>query len=181
MANAYMAVCNVPPHTHTLLQKCIVIVHEVVFNFKIGWEPTAVNADWCDARLFSTPKMNLTLKGVPFCNAAMLARTLGDRWPDPRSPNCPTVLGSMIAALVGKGLTLADNRLAVNHNVQTIVQGCGYKQQQWWWWQPIRNRPEAQGPLPACVQMVVLGNITTVWKPLIVHTIAKSLGENRVT
>ena len=123
MDNAYLALCNVPTHTHHKLRQFVEILHQTIHNIKMKWEPTGVRADWCDTRPFSAPALNMTLKGVPFTGAPEPATTLWDRWPDWWSPNCPTVLGSMIPALVGKSFALSGCRLALTHNVQRVVQG----------------------------------------------------------
>ena len=68
MDNAYIALCNVLVHTQTWLRKFVETLHEIVYNTKMKWRPTAVHTDWCDARLFSEPNVNITLKGVPFRN-----------------------------------------------------------------------------------------------------------------
>ena len=94
----------------------------------------------------------------------------------------------MISALVGKSMTLSGGRLALSHSMQCVVQGCGYKCYPWkWWWQPMRNCLKARGLLDIVPLQVVrrwysraqvgrLGrDITPMWKPHLVHTIAKSL------
>ena len=146
MDNAHLTLCNVPTHTHKQVLKFVEILHQTVYNIKMKWETTGVHTDWCDARLSSLPRPNLTVKGVPCTPCSTPATSLWDRWPDRWSPNCPTVLGSMIPALTGKSMTLAGDRHAISCNVRTIVQGCGYKHYQWkWWWQHIRVRFKSRG------------------------------------
>ena len=81
MDNAYLTLCNVPTHTHKQLLK-FVEMHQTVYNIKMKWETTGVHTDWCDARLSSLPRPNLTVKGVPCTPCGTLATSLRDWWPD---------------------------------------------------------------------------------------------------
>ena len=146
MDNAYLTLCNVPEHTHPQLRAFVEILHTTVYNIKMKWETTGVHCDWCDARLFSEPAMNLMNKGVPWGAANAPATALWDRWPNSWSSGCPTVVRSIIPALLQKGLTLNGGHLAIERNIQTIVQGCGYKHYLWrWWWQTVRVRLKTRG------------------------------------
>ena len=66
---------------------------------------------------------------------------LWQRWPDPWSPNCPSVLQSMIPALTHKTFQLHGSLRSLEANVRCIIQGCGFKKYRWgWWWMHIRVR-----------------------------------------
>ena len=109
------------------------------------WETTGVTADWCDTRLLTSPSIDMCIKGVPICNGGGPAMRLWQRWPDPWSPNCPSVLQSMIPALTQKTFQLHGSPGSLEANVRCIVQGCGYKEYKWaWWWMHIRVRFKAR-------------------------------------
>ena len=101
------------------------------------WE----TADWCDTRLLTAPSLDLCIKGVPITAVAGPAVHLWRRWPDAWSPNCPSVLKSMIPGLVHKTVQLHGSHVSLEANVQCIIQGCGFKDYKWvWWWMHIPVR-----------------------------------------
>ena len=154
MDNMYQAVCNVPTHIHARLKRFLEILQHVVYNIKMKWEPEGLSVDWCDARLHSNPKLDLTIKGVPIGDGIAPVVHLWARWPDVCSQNCPTVLQSMLPSLTNKSCELAGSTHAIRCNIRAVIQGCGYKGYPWkWWWQPMRARLQRlnlQHHVPLC-------------------------------
>ena len=76
---------------------------------------------WCDTRLLTSPSLDVCIKGVPICAGTGPAVQLWRQWPDPWSPNCPSVLQSMIPALVHKTFLLHGSQSAVTPMVSHII------------------------------------------------------------
>ena len=147
MDNAYMALGNIPipTHTHAQLALFVELLHKAIYDIPMKWEPTGVTADWCDTRLLTSPSIGMCMKGVTICSGGGPAMRLWQRWPDPWSPNCPSVLQSMIPALTQKTFQLHGSPGSLEANVRSIVQGCGFKEYKWaWWWMHIRVRFKAR-------------------------------------
>ena len=141
MDNAYVTSGSVLVHIHTELALFLEILHHTIYGIKMKWETTGVAAHWCDCRLLTAPSLDRCIKGVPIGEGTGPAISLWRRWPDPLSPNCPSVLKSMIPGLVHKTVQIHGSTRALQANVQCIVQGCGYKNYKWaWWWLHIRVR-----------------------------------------
>ena len=140
MDNMYIVLCNIPPEIHQQLARFIEILHQSVYNITMKWEPCADSVVWCDARLHSNPRCDITMKGIPMGSRESPVATVWSRWPDACSQNCPTILASMIPALSLKSCQKAGSPLALTANLRTVVQGCGHKGYPWrWWWVPFRN------------------------------------------
>ena len=88
------------------------------------WEPTRVHGDFCYAHVFVEPNLLLTMKGVPFGHT-----------------NVPALVGQMVRPLHQSRMqsrmpslarkSLPGSRLVMQHNVQAVVRGGGYKSYQW--------------------------------------------------
>ena len=143
-----MALGNIPTYIHTQLALFVEILHQAIYDIPMKWETTGVTADWCDTRLLTEPCFDMCIKGVPICHGMGPAVRLWQRWPDPWSPNCPSVLQSMIPALTHKTFQLHGSLRSLEANVRCIIQGCGFKKYRWgWWWMHIRVRFKARNLL----------------------------------
>ena len=148
MDNAYVSLGNIPTNTETQLALFLEILHQAIYDIPMKWETTGVTADWCDTRLLTNPSIDMCIKGVPICSGTGPTVKLWRRWPDPWSPNCPSVLQSMIPALTHKTFLLRGSPGSLEANVRCIVQGCGFKGYKWsWWWPHIRVRFKARAML----------------------------------
>ena len=132
-----MSLGNVPTHIQAPLALFLEILHQTIYDIPMKWETTGVTADWCDTCLLTSP--SLDMKGVPICGGTGSAVQIWRRWPNQWSPNCPSVLQSMIPALTHKTFLLHGSPGSLEANVRCIVQGCGFKEYKWsWWWLHIR-------------------------------------------
>ena len=139
MDNNYIALFNIPPVTDDALRTFFCLFHSTVYDIPMKWEHDGSTVTWCEASL--TTQGDLLLKGVaahsnPHCPAVC---PTWSRWPDRWSPGCPIVLRSFIPALVLKSNTLCSSAVTRDRNLQTVIQGCGYKGYPWkWWWLRLR-------------------------------------------
>ena len=111
------------------------LFHSTVYDIPMKWELDGDSVTWCESCL--STNSDLVLKGVPILIDAMcpVQCPIWTRWPDRWSPGCPMVLQSMLPALVLKSITLCSSAVTRERNLQTVIQGCGYKGYPWrWWW-----------------------------------------------
>ena len=96
------------------------------------------------------PELALLMKGIVFQlledPSPSPDDTISDKWVDAASPNCPSVIQSMMPALTDKVLVYAFQNTHRQINLASIVRGCGYKGYcKSWWWPTFRARVHAAG------------------------------------
>ena len=120
MDNAYIGLVAIPTHMCDVVVQFVEVFLDNLYNIPMKWEPHGPVTDWNECRIVTDPELPLLMKGIafqlpedpnPLPNAA-----IWDKWVDAASPNCPSVLQSMMPALTDKAIVYAFQ------NSQNVLQ-----------------------------------------------------------